>query len=296
MKDKPKLLGFFETNIIAVKKESLHEKYIKSLEQLEHPGLKAENFESTELLSDEELQCEFETNHVSIEPIIKVEEPNFEIACNEDSIQSENLRKRTSECTSCGKNVGSNNHQEVNESKHQGIIKGIIKLNCDECIQKFGLKNVQVTLIKTILINDPSKSVNESHHEYSSDKFSSQSRLKFCKASKDEILTCQECCKIFTQKSSLNVHIKAIHQGIKHACHKCNKKFTQNGHLTQHLKAVHKKVKDFSCNLCNRKFALKQQLNLHSRIIHNKIFTCDFCETKFGLKDQLVTSALYILM
>ena len=57
---------------------------------------------------------------------------------------------------------------------------------------------------------------------------------------------CDTCEAKFTQKSNLNTHIAAIHEGRKRLkCDTCDAKFTQKSKLNTHVVTVHEEMKPY---------------------------------------------------
>ena len=54
--------------------------------------------------------------------------------------------------------------------------------------------------------------------------------------------------------------------------------------LNRHIKTVHDKVKEYECNICNKTFGYKKDMERHIKIVHNKVkeFECDICGKAFG--------------
>ena len=102
--------------------------------------------------------------------------------------------------------------------------------------------------------------------------------------------TCETCQKSFSQKCSLNRHIKTVHDKIKDfECQICIKRFSTKTDLTRHIKTVHDKVRDFECHICNKTYSQKYNLENHIKIVHNKVknFECNICHKKFSRKSDL---------
>ena len=99
------------------------------------------------------------------------------------------------------------------------------------------------------------------------------------------VCQCQVCDKLFTQKSSLNHHIKSVHQGgARYPCQVCDRVFNQKGNLNQHIKSVHQGEKPYHCADCGKNFSQKADLFLHIRAVHNgeKPHRCPVCGRGFG--------------
>ncbi len=65
-------------------------------------------------------------------------------------------------------------------------------------------------------------------------------------------------------KTSLNRHIKTIHDKIKDfKCNNCEFKTSRKDDLKTHIKIVHDKIKDFKCNNCEYETSTSGHLNRH---------------------------------
>jgi len=108
---------------------------------------------------------------------------------------------------------------------------------------------------------------------------------------KPKAFQCSLCVKSFTRKGNLVVHVKAIHQKIRHACHLCDKSFSQKSHLMQHQRTVHTNVNCRACLTCGKTFTDKGTLNKHIKTVHQKLKTykCNECQKEFGEAGNLKT-------
>ena len=82
--------------------------------------------------------------------------------------------------------------------------------------------------------------------------------------------TCTICSKTFSRKTSLKVHIAAVHEGLKpFECPKCDKKFGRKEHLKEHVVVVHDKIKRFKCHICDKSYGANRELKRHVKSIHD---------------------------
>ena len=89
---------------------------------------------------------------------------------------------------------------------------------------------------------------------------------------------CPECKKVFTQKSSMKLHLRTIHQGIKTLkrisykpaqCPECKKMFTQKPSMKLHLRTIHHKddFKHVQCPKCEKVLSSKTSLTTHLKSV-----------------------------
>ena len=68
--------------------------------------------------------------------------------------------------------------------------------------------------------------------------------------------------KSYTHKKDLNVHVKAVHQGMKYTCPKCENSFASQRNVDRHFLNKHE-GKVFACH-CGKVFTTKQNMKRHN--------------------------------
>ena len=96
---------------------------------------------------------------------------------------------------------------------------------------------------------------------------------------------CQDKCDYkATSKSSIIVHVAAIHNVQRYPCVQCDYKATVKQSLKLHVASVHKGQR-WPCDQCDNKSTAKQSLWLHVTSIHERQrYTCDICDNKATAK------------
>ncbi|KAM9425652.1 uncharacterized protein KZ484_011694 [Pholidichthys leucotaenia] len=100
---------------------------------------------------------------------------------------------------------------------------------------------------------------------------------------------CETCGQNFTQRGSLNAHMR-IHTNEKpFSCETCGQSFTQHSHLKTHMR-IHTGEKPFSCETCGQNFTQHSHLKTHMRIhTGEKPFSCETCGQSFTQRSHLKT-------
>ena len=93
---------------------------------------------------------------------------------------------------------------------------------------------------------------------------------------------------MFTQKRSLSVHLKQVHDKSNHVkCDECPYTTFQPYMLKRHKFTKHNQSTKYECDLCSYYTFHHNYLKTHKRRIHNKTksFVCDKCDKAYDKKD-----------
>ena len=83
-----------------------------------------------------------------------------------------------------------------------------------------------------------------------------------------EPVLCQTCNRSFKLKSSLDVHNKTVHLGLKLECQICKKKFVRLDVLNRHIRNIHD-GQIYECQYCSYVGKQKYSLTLHLKNKHS---------------------------
>ena len=111
--------------------------------------------------------------------------------------------------------------------------------------------------------------------------------------SKNKMMTCEYCNKIYETNNELKVHVMLVHEysllEIKkdHKCDICSETFSATKYLNWHLKNTHGQL--YKCEICKKEFKWKEGKLKHIRYVHEGIkdSTCDICGKVFGQPSTL---------
>ncbi|XP_021693925.1 zinc finger protein 658B isoform X2 [Aedes aegypti] len=84
-------------------------------------------------------------------------------------------------------------------------------------------------------------------------------------------LRCDECNKVFLDKTKLKDHNRLVHAFKRHACPVCHKRFALPSHMRGHM-LTHDSAngKAFKCDVCQRRFKNKNTLWFHKTSQHGQ--------------------------
>ena len=157
---------------------------------------------------------------------------------------------------------------------------------CDICKITFTTKGSATRHIKTT----------HNHHKYhkcSECNYECVNKNRLTQHMEEHVMAneflCDLCGSTFTQKGSLNRHMKILHSNYKsHVCNVCNVEFINKYMLTQHMEE-HVIDHEFLCNVCGNTFTQKGSLNRHMKSVHgnDKSYACNVCNDEFINKYML---------
>ena len=84
---------------------------------------------------------------------------------------------------------------------------------------------------------------------------------------KTDSVSCEECYRVFTNKTKLRRHRNSIHLGITHACSKCDYKANQKSNLQEHIVRIHE-GKPYECLECDFKTKSRILIRNHRQAEH----------------------------
>ena len=97
---------------------------------------------------------------------------------------------------------------------------------------------------------------------------------------------CEYCCD---KESSLEKHVKVVHEQTRHACENCDATFSQRQSLKNHVILVHEGIVPFPCPNCEIGFVTKKRLSRHIQTVHEKTDRkqCSLCDHTFSTSGNL---------
>lgn len=110
------------------------------------------------------------------------------------------------------------------------------------------------------------------------------------KSSRD-LLHCHVCAQTFLRKSSVQRHIRVVHENQRnYLCKFCAKRFSSSAHLTRHVEARHPGNIEliYSCEQCGYKTHSKGYIADHRKRHLAGTRGCYFCGKKFITFQELV--------
>ncbi|GAB0093734.1 zinc finger protein 260 isoform X1 [Sergentomyia squamirostris] len=100
--------------------------------------------------------------------------------------------------------------------------------------------------------------------------------------------TCNICERSFTLASTLSLHKKRTHLGIKpHECTDCGWKFAQSSDLIKHMRK-HSGERPYKCEICDLAFSQRRNLKNHMKMHTEAPSKCKYCDKIFAIDTSLL--------
>ncbi|XP_075224189.1 uncharacterized protein LOC142326011 isoform X2 [Lycorma delicatula] len=101
------------------------------------------------------------------------------------------------------------------------------------------------------------------------------------------IFPCRLCQKMFSSKSAVSTHMKAVHLRERpFVCDQCGHSFTSKGILQEHL-TIHSDDAPWNCSKCNKKFKTKYRLKIHMDTHRETPYQCPKCPVLLSTRRTL---------
>ena len=108
-------------------------------------------------------------------------------------------------------------------------------------------------------------------------------------AARSSLYQCRLCKHVCSSDSELTVHTKVAHSvgPTTFSCEECDKVFYDRTTLTRHNKYVHQE-REFQCKFCDKKFSRRWNLRIHLNIhTGEKPYNCCICSKRFSDPNNL---------
>ena len=133
------------------------------------------------------------------------------------------------------------------------------------------MKNVHTKSGTTRVHQENEESMDKGNLSLNDKELPTESRYSI----EDKKFTCEKCPLAYSLKTSLNRHVKLIHNKVKearnHACHECAYTSSQKNHLKRHFDYVHNKgTKRYKCTECPYSSAERAKLRKHLESLHSQ--------------------------
>lgn len=198
---------------------------------------------------------------------------------------SDDIRKRTAECSVCHKFYAPrrlNSHMESVHFKQTNLNRTICGLCWKECDS--------VTLLKTHQKDahgGGSYGCDVCGRIFSSKRYISAHILD--KHAQLKTFLCHTCGEGFPVPFLLNEHVKRKHEQRSHDCHVCDRKFVTAMALKDHICAIHTNQRPYRCEVegCGKTFNWPSCFKSHKRVHAEDKYECSVCLSRFSFKANL---------
>lgn len=198
---------------------------------------------------------------------------------------SDDIRKRTAECSVCHKFYVPRLLNSHMESVHFNLAN-LNRTICGLCWQEFATE--------TLLRSHQKAAHHGGSHgcDICGKTFASKRYLSVHILSRHTQLKtylCDTCGEGFPVPFSLQDHVKRKHMIRGHDCHLCKMKFVTAAALNDHFVARHTDERRFTCDFkgCGKTFKWRSSFKSHRRVHASDKYECSVCLKRFSFKGNL---------
>ena len=110
---------------------------------------------------------------------------------------------------------------------------------------------------------------NEEEDENISHNWVNKSQTQSKESTDAKSTKCQECGKVFSTKTYMEIHYRSMHKGIKYPCKHCDVITTSKSSLRRHIQSIHEGIR-YPCMHCGYQAKDKVYLKKHIQTVHQE--------------------------
>ena len=172
-------------------------------------------------------------------------------------------------CNFCSKNFPNKFHL----TRHMQTAHKNKRLICPQCPKSFSQLLTLTTHIKkkhkSPVIDVPNNQLKCDICQVATNSKLEMQRHVDSHLTNSKLFHCKICPdKVYTHSNNLSRHMTGVHQNVKHYCEQCGRCFTQRASLNEHIKNLHKSPLDkttFECEICHKVLNTKRMYQQHYR-------------------------------
>lgn len=212
---------------------------------------------------------------------------NLPVTSKEDRyFLSDEIKKRTAECTLCHKFYPPRLLNSHMDSAHHLNVRNLNRTICGLCWKEYDTENLLKTHQKDAH-GGGCYGCDLCGKLFSTKRYMSVHILT--KHAQLKTYLCDSCGEGFPIQSSLRAHVVRKHMEPGHDCHLCDMKFVTAISLKDHICARHSNERPYQCKIkgCGKTFSWPSSFKSHKRVHANDKFECLICAKQFSFKGNL---------